>query len=157
MPAPDLLTVFALEPAIEDGFVAIFNAHSMSPVRQRGTEDLPVPRVEIQYQNGPETGHMGTMPNGRKAMNTWQGTISIAVVTNRERTAAAVHDQWCARVRLVMRSFQHEITEARFPYHQIVRVIGQGDQIGINADKCEDVTVLRFGCWVSIRPNAWPV
>lgn len=157
MPAPDLVTIFALEPAIEAGMVAILEAHSYDAFRQRNAEELPVPRIEVQYTNGPELAHTVRTPQGQTVRNTWEGIISLAVVTNREKTTpATLHDQMVARIRLVMRSFQNEITRERFPYHQVVRAIGQGDQPGINPENCEDVTTLRFAVTVSIRPDAWP-
>jgi hypothetical protein len=157
MPAPDLLTIFALEKAIETGFVTIFEAHDIDAVKQRDGGELPVPRVEVQYQNGAEIGHVTRIPSGQSVRDAWDGTIRITVVTNRENTSpATLHDELLARVRLVMRSFQREITRERFPYHEMPNITGQGDQCGVDADNLQDVTTLVFSCTVAVRRDAWP-
>lgn len=158
MPAPDLLTLFALEPAIESGFAAIFESYGYTTSRQRGRDELNAPRIEVQYTNGPELSRVASIPQGQRVRDTWEGVVSVMIVTNREKnTPATLHDEMVARTRLVMRSFQNEITRERFPYHQVVRAIGQGDQPGVNPEKCEDLTALRFTVTVSIRKDAWPV
>jgi hypothetical protein len=157
MPAPDLDTIFDIEPAIELACKTVLATYGIAGFTQRETEELPVPRVDIQLRLGAETGHRAIV-EGQGILDAWHGSLGFQLVTGRtKRDDPALHGKWRGRIRQAAQYFSGKFSEAVLPYHVLTSIVADGTEPTVQVDEDADVCTLSYKVVVSIRKSAWPV
>ena len=163
-PAPDLVTLFDFESAIEPAVQARLLQVGIGAVDVRqGKGTLLSGRVDVGLKMEAATGHFyvpANLPDG--PLNTrncfedaWHATLTFSIITEREQNGQ-LHRSYVARVRALMLRFFTQFPEDLLPYHALSLVTTAGTAPGLMSAQNEDVTQLRYACVVSIRDGAWP-
>ncbi|PAW76821.1 MAG: hypothetical protein B9S32_13870 [Verrucomicrobia bacterium Tous-C9LFEB] len=156
MPAPDIETLFDLETAVISALKTILLAHGWTPYGMREAGEKRTPFVNLSFDSQGVTEHEGIRPDGTLYYDTWRGTITSEIITNR-RSPGQGHAKIVGGYRWFMMNVPTHFTPAVLPYHSIAYLIERPTKPGIEADKEEDKTAIEHEIIVSIRPEAWPV
>jgi hypothetical protein len=156
MSAPDLQTLYAVETQVEGAWKQVLAGLGIDAFTQRETENLPIPRVDVQCSLGDFTGHRGEMMPGVFTLDAWNATIGFEVVTKRVQNQPALHAETLAKVRMAAAYYANNFTQEVLPYHSLVYIQEQSTSPQIEADDDTDRSILNFSAIVCIRTNAWP-
>ena len=156
MVAPDLDTLYRVEPAIEQAWVGILGEEGIDAYAQRDEADLPVPRVDVQLNLGAATGHRGLRPQGDFALDAWNATLTFTVVTKRVENQPADHAQHLAIIRRSAQYYSDKLGSSVLPYHCIVWIQESNTVPSVQLEDETDRSALTFDCIVCFRTNAWP-
>jgi hypothetical protein len=168
--APSFPALLNQQRILEDGFAAYFCANDLPAFTSRYTGDLPDARVEIMFEVGPSQGHAApstTTNTGEKENDVWDGTISIAVQTERAIDVASPDWGFSSRheyrvalaqalmLRGAMNGKISGFTSLSLDYYAISVVARQGVSDDITEDAM-DRTVLGYSIQYYVKPDAWP-
>lgn len=170
MPAPNLETLFSVEPAVEGAWKRLLAAEDIKAFTQRETEQLPLDRVDIQLRLGAHTGHRHADRAGQHFLDAWNAQLVLQLTSPRvaidpsgeHATAAAPseddrHNALRARIRILAQYASGRLGEAALPFHALTKIQEAGTAPSVTTlDDC-DVSEITFDCLVSIRASAWPL
>lgn len=156
MPAPDLATLYRVEPAIEEAWRGILESEGIDSYIQRDQLDLPVPRVDVQLSLGSATGHRGLRPQGDFALDAWNASLTFTVVTKRVDDQPADHAEYLATIRRCAQYYSDRLGPDVLPYHCVVYIQESNTVPSVQLEDETDRSALTFECIVCFRTNAWP-
>lgn len=156
MSAPDLLTLWKVEDAVEAAWKAVLAADGIAAYTSRETAELPIPRADVVCTLGAVTGHRGEYAPGLFTLDAWQASIRVDVITKRVGSQPAQHADWRAKVRLAAQYFQNRFGPSVLPYHCLTMIQESGTEVSVEDDDESDRSAISFDAIVSIRSDAWP-
>lgn len=157
MSAPDLETLYQLQEAFEPAVATVLeDATGVSCFTTFSTDVEGTPRIAVRLEVGDWTGHYG-FHNGTPRPDAWNATLTVTVVTNREKDdQAGVHSATVALVRSTLLQFFDLFTTDVLPYHAFTDLRDGGATPSVEAEESEDSTDITFQAVVSILADAWP-
>jgi len=156
MSAPDLQTLYTVEPAVELAWKSVLAEAGIDAYTQREIENLPIPRVDVQCTLGDFTGHRGEVQPGVFTLDAWNASITLEVVTKRVEDQPTLHAENVAKVRGAASYYANKFTEAVLPYHTLTYIQENGTTPQVGSDDDTDRSTITFSAIICIRTNAWP-
>lgn len=156
MSAPDLLTLWKVEDAVEAAWKAVLTADGIDTYTSRETAELPILRADIVCTLGGVTGHRGEYETGKFVLDAWQASIRVDVITKRVGTQPALHGEMRAKVRLAAQYFEDRFGPSVLPYHCLTMLRESGTEVSVEDDDESDRSAISFDAIVCIRSDAWP-
>lgn len=153
--ATNWLDLYKFEDAIESAALAIIaGAGIQNAYIQRAAEEIATPSVGVQLSVGGATEHYGRREgDGEIFLDTWTGTLTFAIMTDRTRNRA-FHTDNLAKLRWLMQNVQ--AFEPLMPFHQITKIIETGTSPQLKAEDDRDVSEISFAIIFNIRAGSWP-
>lgn len=173
MTATECIPLYSFEEAIEAAVKAVLVAENLAAYTTYDTPELERsrPRVEIEFQTGPATGHRSIATEVYRP-DCFTGNCAITVVTNTgdvetdtdtpANSAARAHAQYRAVVRYLMAGIETALTtddagtDTLLPYHSVNRFVENGTSPTIEHESGVMVSQINYDVHFNIRPAAWP-
>jgi hypothetical protein len=174
MNAIDTISLYDFETAIEAAVQAVFVANDLEAYTSFSSPEMdrPRPRVEIEFQTGPATGHRSTFDDVYRP-DCFTGNCSITVITNTgdaensgevpSNSAARAHAQYRALVRFHSATIETTLTndaagdDTMLPYHSLNRFVESGTSPTIHHESGVLASQINFDVHFNIRSSAWPI
>jgi hypothetical protein len=170
MPAPNLPICYRLREAIETAARDYLQANlntllgNTSLSVRRDVEQITVPQVSVRLSiNGVELQKF-KCPDGVERLNTYNGTLSFIVVSNRKANAreAIDHELIESNIRAIISQWSTlDGNSFRFPillnYHAILWMIDSSSDYGIDTNNNWDITTINYDIKFCVRNDAWPM
>lgn len=155
-PAPDYVTIFDLETAIEGACKKVLAGYDIPGFCQFEIEDLPPERVDIQLTVGSETGHRGEVSPGIFTPDAWNCVLKFTPFTKRLRGKDGLAREFRGRIRAMMQYFMGHFGPDVLPYHVLTSIVHRGADPQVNVDDDLDLCAITYDLKVSVRHGAWP-
>lgn len=155
MSAPDYDTLYKLEYYVEVACKSILEDNDIRCFRSQDEGIKKTPHVIVLYENEEITGHMSPNANNEFLYDSWNGSLTFLIMTNR-RDNKGQHDVYRSKIRNLFLYFRQAFTTDNMPYHQFTSMLEQKTMIQIQEDKEIDVTPIGFKTILNIRSDAWP-
>lgn len=166
MPAPDLLTIFDVEAALEDAVKAVLATYDLPPgLTSRETGNLPAERIDIQFALGACQGHKSQITPGQYVRDAWTGRLTLNLWTRRivqteedkpEPVDPSLHGRIRAQLRIACEYFAGKFDATVLPYHVLTSIVHAGTDPTVNVEDDCDLSALHYDCLVSVRSGSWP-
>jgi hypothetical protein len=154
-PASRYEDIYDFETQIEAAVKSALESEGLTAHKQRDTDSLTTPRVEIQYVTGAAMEEYALLPDGTRRPSHFIGTLGTTIVTARQ-TNGSVHALWRARVRSTLYDFRNTInTTTLLPYLEVWHLQESGTSPSIQEESF-DISSVSWALRFSIRHNAWP-
>jgi hypothetical protein len=127
--------------------------------------EIPADYVGIKFTLGQALQHLRAMPDGTFQRDAWNYVLEVQVFTLRRAASAPdspaptppapdVHGPAVGQVRELIIAARYDPNF--LPWHVLTTMseMNQTESIEVE-DRC-DLTTIRFGGWVCVRPSAWP-
>lgn len=165
MPAPDLVTVYNLLPAIEENsratmeqtFDHVFTRKNAVPDMQKVR-----PYIALKAGLGSQFRHLALCPDKNERYDQWALTLQLFLLTepqNKEQENT-LHPLFQAQVRAYMSTFAQSTWSdlANWPYHLIAEAMLETNSQDIvkAQDSGIETSIINFSGVVAIRNDAWP-
>lgn len=151
-----LETLYDIETPCEEAWKTLLGRYGMPAFGQRQVDELPSPRVDVQFALGAHTGHRKVFP-GRTFEDAWQFRLTLRVTTNvKPKRAGESHAAWRARIRILAQYGAQMLDESVLPHHVLSGIVSAGASPEVTSEDDCHVSELAFNGTVSIRSNAWP-
>jgi hypothetical protein len=156
MPAPNLETLFNLEPAVEKALRARLTARfpSLAPYIQRETQDLPAQYVAMQFTTGADTGRIHALADGTFRPDSFACTLQLQIQTVRIKGRPDSHGFFRGKLRALVMEARHDT--AFLPYYVLNPFDLQSGTESIQTGDDTDLSAIVFAGIIGIRPSAWP-
>jgi len=146
--------IYDVETAAETGWQALFTAEGLvEPVhKQRDNDDLPLPRIDVQFVLGAHTGHWKHLA-GAIYEDAWDYRLTFGL--NSKLGDEGAHALLRARVRILAQYGKAKLTASLFPLHTFTQIVSAGSTPEfIVVDDCH-LSELVFTGRISVRESAW--
>jgi len=157
MAAPNLETLFNLEPAVEKAFRARFAARfaTLPAYIQREDRDITGQQLGIQFTTGDATDRIhGPLADGSFRPDSFSCTLQLKIQTVRIKGRPDCHGYFRGRVRALVMEARHD--DAFLPYYVLNPFDPQLGGESIQYEDGCDLSSLVFTGIIGIRPSAWP-
>jgi hypothetical protein len=165
MPATKLSEIKNIAEAVERALGATHAALGGKPTLPRSDEDNDELWTIANFNLGPAADHRFKRPDGefdydmyRDCVIEWELFVPRVGALTRETFAATytLLAQEVTRIRLAMDPARWGAINAQLAHHHLTKLVPLGTVQGFDSDRGEDRATVRFGCWVGIKPDAWP-
>jgi len=168
------IQLYDFETAVESALQQIFETNEIQAYTSFSAPEMdrPRPRVEIEFQTGPASGHRATVDDVYR-LDSYNGHCSITVITNTNdgeqegeiptNAGARAHAQYRSVVRFICGEVETTLTadaastDVLLPYHSVNRFAEAGTSPTIQHESGVLVSQINFEVHFNIRPAAWPV
>jgi len=157
MAAPNLETLFNLEPAVEKAFRARFATRfaALPAYIQREERDVAKQQLGIQFTTGDATNRIhGPLADGSFRPDSFACTLQLQIQTVRIKGRPDSHGYFRGKLRALVMEARHD--PAFLPYYVLNPFDQQSGTESIQVQDDCDLSAIVFTGIIGIRPTAWP-
>lgn len=156
MPAPDLLTIYKFEDAVESAAESILRDEGdfENVYSARSEQEAIFPLIAIKYIHGAATGKQKAFSSTDVRDISFRFQLVFAVETARTENAPD-HAPYRAKIRVLMMQFVTHFN-SRLLYLNIANLTDGGNTPEVRGEDDTDISTMTYNGVMQIRDTAWP-
>lgn len=163
MPATSKVQIYAFESNFEKAVQSVLQSAGLLDTFIQGQDaTLPESRIEVMFSSG-EAMNQAILTDRSLVYDFFDGMLSLRIVTVRPEDqpsliagVRSLHEEWCARVRMLLEERASPFTTSNLPYYTVRTIRQTATRRDLDPRWLEDFTQLVFQLQFGIRSDAWP-